>query len=60
LLGARDRLLVKLRFEDGLSMPEIARDLGLPSRFHAYRRLAQVLRALRDTLERIGVRDAAP
>jgi RNA polymerase sigma factor (sigma-70 family) len=60
LLDPRDRLLVKLRFEDGLSMPEIARDLGLPSRFHAYRRLAQVLHALRGTLERIGVRDAAP
>jgi RNA polymerase sigma factor (sigma-70 family) len=59
-LGPRDRLLVKLRFEDEMSMPDIARDLGLPSRFHAYRRLSRVLVELRRSLESGGVRDAAP
>jgi RNA polymerase sigma factor (sigma-70 family) len=59
-LDARDRMLVKLRFEDELSMPEIARGLGLPTRFHAYRRLTQVLRNLRQTLQGVGVWDATP
>jgi len=60
LLDSRDRLLVKLRFEDGIPMPEIARNLEFPSRFHAYRRLTQVLADLRGALERSGVRDPAP
>ena len=53
-LAPRDRLLVRLRFEDELPMPEVARALGLPSRFHAYRRLTAVLTALRRELERVG------
>lgn len=53
-LPVRDRLLVRLRFEDELPMPEVARALGLPSRFHAYRRLTAVLAALRRELERTG------
>ena len=60
LLEPRDRLLVKLRFEDGISMPEVARSLGYPSRFHAYRRLSKVLEDLRRALESSGVRDAVP
>jgi RNA polymerase sigma factor (sigma-70 family) len=60
LLSPRDRLLVKLRFEDDVPMPEIARDLGFPSRFHAYRRLSRVLANLRSMLESGGVREAAP
>jgi RNA polymerase sigma factor (sigma-70 family) len=60
LLAPRDRLLVKLRFEDDLPMPKVARSLGFPTRFHAYRRLSQVLEALRRALERGGVREAAP
>lgn len=60
LLDSRDRLLVKLRFEDEIPMPEIARNLEFPSRFHAYRRLTQVLAGLRCALERSGVRDPAP
>jgi RNA polymerase sigma factor (sigma-70 family) len=59
-LEPRDRLLVKLRFEDELPIPAIARALGLPSRFHVYRRLSTVLATLRLALERSGVRDAAP
>ena len=58
LLAPADRLLVKLRYEDDLAIPEIARQLELPSRFHVYRRLTRVLAALRRALERAGVRDA--
>jgi RNA polymerase sigma factor (sigma-70 family) len=57
-LEPRDRLLIKLRFEDELPMPEIARSLRFPTRFHAYRRLTQVLGDLRHALENRGVRDA--
>ena len=60
LLGSRDRLLVKLRFEDDLPMPEVARSLGFPTRFHAYRRLSRVLEDLRRVLQSSGVRDATP
>jgi RNA polymerase sigma factor (sigma-70 family) len=58
LLEPRDRLLIKLRFEDDLPMPEIARSLQFPTRFHAYRRLTHVLGDLRHALEDSGVRDA--
>jgi len=54
------RLLIKLRFEDGLGMPEIASSLRLPTRFHAYRRLVQALADLRQALEKIGVREGSP
>jgi RNA polymerase sigma factor (sigma-70 family) len=59
-LAPQDRLLIKLRFEDELPMPEITRILRFPTRFHAYRRLTQALAGLRRTLEGSGVRDAAP
>ena len=59
-LEPRDRLLVKLRFEDDLPMPEVAGSLGFPTRFHAYRRLSRVLEDLRRVLESSGVRDATP
>jgi RNA polymerase sigma factor (sigma-70 family) len=58
LLQPQDRLLIKFRFEDGLPMPEIARSLQFPTRFHAYRRLTHVLGQLRHALEDSGVRDA--
>lgn len=57
-LEPQDRLLIKLRFEDELPMPEIARSLKFPTRFHAYRRLTHVLGDLRHALEDSGVRDA--
>jgi RNA polymerase sigma factor (sigma-70 family) len=58
LLPPAERLLVKLRFEDDLPIPEIARQLGLPTRFHVYRRLTRALSALRGALEDAGIRDA--
>lgn len=60
LLAPKDRLLIRLRFEDGLSMPEVARSLEMPSRFHAYRRLDEVLATLRGALTRNGISDGAP
>jgi RNA polymerase sigma factor (sigma-70 family) len=59
-LERRDRLLIKLRYEDDIKMPEVANLLGFSTRFHAYRRLREVLSALRTTLERQGVGEAAP
>ena len=59
-LDGRDRLLVKLRFEDDLPMPEVAANLGFPTRFHAYRRLKDVLATLRRALEDRGIGEAAP
>jgi RNA polymerase sigma factor (sigma-70 family) len=57
-LDPEDRLLITLRFEDELSMTEIARSLKFPTRFHAYRRLTRVLADLRRTLIDGGVKDA--
>jgi len=59
-LPVRDRLMIKLRYEDGISMPEIARQLGFADRFHAYRHLDGVLHTLRSLLERSGVSDTVP
>ena len=59
-LPARDRLMVKLRFEDDLPMSEVSRNLGFPNRFQAYRHLTEILRALRRTLERAGIEDTVP
>jgi RNA polymerase sigma factor (sigma-70 family) len=55
-----DRLLLKLRFEDGLSAREIAQLLKAPTVFHIYRRLNALLAQLREGLERRGVREAEP
>jgi RNA polymerase sigma factor (sigma-70 family) len=59
-LGPRDRLLVKLRFEDDLTVQEIVRSLGFPTRFHVYRRLSYVLERLRYELQRKGITDPVP
>lgn len=49
-LEARDRLLLKLRFEDDLSAREIASLVGYPTPFHVYRRLNTLLASLRARL----------
>jgi RNA polymerase sigma factor (sigma-70 family) len=59
-LEPADRLLLRLRFEDELSVPEIARLLDLGSPFKLYRRLDKLLAALRESLKAIGVDDATP
>lgn len=59
-LEPRDRLLLKLRFEDGLSIPQVAESLGYRTRFHVYRRLSVVLARLRAELEKKGITGSAP
>lgn len=54
-LDPGDRLLLKLRFDDGLTAREIAGILGLPTVFHVYRRLNALYPALRRELEIRGV-----
>jgi RNA polymerase sigma factor (sigma-70 family) len=49
-LEPRDRLLLKLRFEDDLSAREIAPLLAFPTPFHVYRRINAVLQSLRAAL----------
>ena len=59
-LSPRDRLLLKLRFDDGRMAREIADAMGFPSAFHVYRRLKKVLAALGKLLRERGVSDALP
>ena len=59
-LTAPDRLLLALRFHDGLSGAEIASLLHFASPFHVYRRLKHVQATLRERLARLGVQSSAP
>jgi RNA polymerase sigma factor (sigma-70 family) len=59
-LEPRDRLLLRLRFDDGLAAAEIARIMDFPTPFHVYRRLDHVFAALRRALRRSGVEDSVP
>lgn len=57
-LGAEDRLLLRMRFEDGTSVANIARALGEDQR-RLYYRIEKIAAELRRTLEGAGVdRDA--
>jgi RNA polymerase sigma factor (sigma-70 family) len=56
----RDRLLLKLRFEDGLPAREIGQIMGFTTQFHVYRRLNAVLEQLRAALRGRGVQDSEP
>ena len=59
-LKAQDRLVVRLRFVEELTVPEIARFLGLPEKT-LYKRIKQLLRALQGGMRAAGVegRDVA-
>jgi len=57
-LDASDRLILRLRLEDGVSVPEIARLLRTGSPFQLYRRIARILAAVRARLESAGIHDA--
>ena len=52
-LAAHDRLLLRLRFQEGLSLAEIARGLGV-TRKRLDRRLGKVLASLHGDLQRAG------
>lgn len=54
-LEPADRLIVKLRFEDGLAASAIAPLLGLPTPFHVYRRLEAIAATLKRALAEKGV-----
>jgi len=58
-LPPNDRLLLAMRFDDGLSAAEIATILRYPSQFHVYRRINALLADLRSRLERRGYEHAA-
>jgi RNA polymerase sigma factor (sigma-70 family) len=59
-LGADDRLLIKLRFEDELAAPAIASVLSLPSVFHVYRRINAACERLRKSLMARGFEGSSP
>ena len=59
-LSAEDRLLLQLRFDEGLSASAIASILGMPSPFHVYRRLNFVCDELRRRLTARGIEGSAP
>jgi RNA polymerase sigma factor (sigma-70 family) len=57
-LDTEDRVILRLRFENDVSVPEIARLLRLGSPFALYRRLKRILATLRKALEAGGISDA--
>jgi RNA polymerase sigma factor (sigma-70 family) len=59
-LAPRDRLLIRLRFEDDLTAQEIARLIDFPSPHHVYRRINVLLADLREVLRRRGIESAVP
>ena len=59
-LSPRERLLIKLRFEDGCSDPEIAQNLELPTRWHAYRLMSETLNKMKTSLSRNGISESEP
>ena len=59
-LPGPDRLLLALRFNDGMSAAEIASLLHYASPFHVYRRINQLLAELRRRLVGRGVQSSAP
>lgn len=54
-LTPAERLLLRLRFEDDLSVPQIARITGRASPFPVYRELEKLLNTLRQALDTLGV-----
>ena len=59
-LRVEDRLLLKLRFEDGLTAREIATLLGWPTQFHVYRQLNALTGDLRHRLAARGIESSSP
>lgn len=57
-LDTSDRLVLRLRFEDDRSVPEIARLLGEESPFRMYRRIDRILAAIRRMLQAAGIENS--
>jgi RNA polymerase sigma factor (sigma-70 family) len=58
-LPPADRLLLAMRFDDGLSAAEISTILHFPSQFHVYRRINALLAELKTRLKERGYEHAA-
>lgn len=52
-----EQLLLTLRFQDDLSVREVAETMGLPTVFHVYRRLRKALDRLREALVARGIEE---
>lgn len=59
-LEPEDRLLLRLRYFDGLPVRSVALVMRYPTVFHVYRRLKPLLESLRRELEDKGFQDSAP
>lgn len=59
-LTTEEQLLLRLRFDDGRPVPEIARLMRAPTPFHIYRRLRAICATLRRALARDGFEEGAP
>ena len=59
-LAPADQVLLRLRFDDGLSAQQIARTLHYPTPFHVYRRINALLAQLRATLRARGIESSIP
>jgi RNA polymerase sigma factor (sigma-70 family) len=53
-LDPEDRLILRFRFEQELSVPEIAKLIGAQSPFHVYRRIDKILTSLRQQLSNLS------
>lgn len=58
-LAPDERLVLRLRFEDDVTVPEIARLLGYSSPFRLYREIDKLLDGLRRELQAVGHRGVA-
>lgn len=59
-LDPEDRLLLKLRYDDGLPVRKVALVMRYPTVFHVYRRLRPLLNSMREQLEEKGVGGPEP
>lgn len=59
-LPDEERLSLRLRFEDGAAVSDIAKVLGVPTVFHVYRRLNKTLTRLRGELAQRGIDGPMP
>jgi RNA polymerase sigma factor (sigma-70 family) len=59
-LSPSDQVLLRLRFDDGLSAQQIARTLHYPTPFHVYRRINALLASLRELLRARGIESSVP